>query len=202
MPRKKLEQDPRQQHHINMNMVALCIQDNLEQVRWAWEYPRKAYHRTSMSTQLGMTLLTLIATVPLEEVVYDLAPDPLSPRRRAALDIPDLSLSNPDGFLRQLPQWRAAIAEGRVEFYMNPGLRHPQPAGVRAWLPPRDAERFENPRPVWEMTLDMERLSCIVHGLLGAMPAWGSALPVSPDPEQDAQPRVRPPHKPLAEAPD
>ncbi|MFC6616575.1 hypothetical protein [Deinococcus radiophilus] len=173
MPRKKPEEDPRERHVINMNAATLCIQDNLEQVRWAWEYPRKAYHRTSMSMQLAMTLLTLIATVPLEEVVYDLAPDPLSTRRRAALDIPDLRLDNPEGFLRQLGQWRSAIAEGRVEIYTDPKLRHPQPAGVRAWLPPRGAERSENPRPAWEMTLDMERLSCIVHGLLGAMPAWG-----------------------------
>lgn len=163
--RKKAEQtegDTRTQH---MRFVTLGLGRNLAQVRWAWEHPAKAYDHVSVPMQLVMTLLAVVALCPLEEMVYDTAEDTLTTRRKDALLVADLSPDNPDGFLANLPHWRRAVAEGRVEMYMTEdGLRL---AGLRAWRPPGETG------PAWTMALDIERLSALVHCLMRILPGWG-----------------------------
>ncbi|MBI0445363.1 hypothetical protein D9600_05200 [Deinococcus sp. DB0503] len=154
--------DPRTQR---MRLVTVGLGQNLRQIRWAWERPVKAYEKVSVPMQLAMTLLTLVAVCPLEEMLYDLAEDSLSTRRMAAAHSPDLDRNNPDGLMANLAPWRTAIGAGRIELFTSGNGR--QLEGLRAWLPP------ESGGQPWAMTLDIERLSAVVHALVEVLPAWG-----------------------------
>ncbi|WP_135228708.1 hypothetical protein [Deinococcus fonticola] len=148
-----------------MRWVTLGLSRNLNQIRWAWERPVKAYDHVSVPMQQVMTLLALVTLFPIEEMVYDLADDEQCTRKIPAWVGPDLNLSNPGGFLANLPQWRRAVALSKVEVYLEPRGRHI--AGLRAWLPPYDGT------PAWKMELDAPRLADIVHCLMEILPAWG-----------------------------
>lgn len=148
-----------------MRLVSLGLGRNLNQIRWAWEHPSKAYDHVSVPMQLVMTLLGLVALCPLEEMVFDLANDELTTRRIPALVSPDLDMGNPESFLANLPRWRRAIATGRVELFTDQKGRKLD--GVRAWLPPT------LDTPAWAMTLDVARLAELVTCLTAILPAWG-----------------------------
>lgn len=154
--------DPRPER---MRLVTVGLGQNFRQIRWAWERPVKAYEKVSVPMQLAMTLLTLVAVCPLEEMLYDLAEDSLTTRRIAAVHSPDLDRNNPDGLMANLSRWRTAIGAGRIELFTSSDGRRLE--GLRAWQPPEPGGE------AWAMTLDIERLSAAVHALMEVLPAWG-----------------------------
>lgn len=149
--------------------LTLGLRHNFNQIQYSWENPRQAHDRVSVPTQLVMTLLAYVALTPLEEVLAFLAEDPLTPRKKQEVDIPDLNLDHPDGLAANLAQWRAAIGSGCVEMVMTDDRRRLL-AGLRAWTPATQDSA------AWEMTLDTERLSAIVRGLVGAAYYWEAPL--------------------------
>ncbi|MFK7602668.1 hypothetical protein ACI3L1_10690 [Deinococcus sp. SM5_A1] len=155
----------------DMRRLTLGLRHNFTQIKYSWENPVRAYDNVSVPAQLVMTLLTYVALTPLEEILAFLAEDPLMPRKKQEVDIPDLKLDNPDGLAANLVQWRAAIGSGCIEMVMTDDARRLL-AGLRAWRP------ATADGAAWEMKLDIERLAAIVRGLVGAASYWG--LPLCP----------------------
>lgn len=145
-------------------VVTLALEANLAHVRWAWAHPHKAGDKVSVPVQQVATFLLLLATCPLEDMLSSLDGDPLTIQRKRAMDIPDLQAGAAEGLRAHLPQWRAALAAGRVRMVLAEDGRHV--FGVRAWHPETAGH------PAWTMTLDTERVSAVVHALLGALPYW------------------------------
>lgn len=158
--------DAEQKRTERMRVMTLALGRNLSQVHWAWVNPTKAYDHVSMPMQQVMTFLALVTLFSIEEMMYDLASDEQATRKIPAWVVPDLKPDEPEGFLANLPRWRKAVAQSRVEAYLEPGGR--QIAGLRAWLPPSEDA------PAWEMQLDVERLSALVESLVKALPFWGA----------------------------
>lgn len=149
--------------------LTLGLHNNFNQIQYSWENPRRAHDYVSVPTQLVMSLLTYVALTPLEEILAFLAEDPLIPRKKREVDIPDLNLDHPDGLAANLAQWRAAIGSGCVEMVMTEDSRR-RLAGLRAWRPATQDSA------AWEMTLDIERLAATVRGLVGAAYYWEAPL--------------------------
>jgi len=149
-----------------MRLVTLGLGSNLRVIHWAWERPAQVRERASVPMQLVASLLSLVALCPLEEMLYDLAEDSLTTRRITAARTQDFQADNPEGFLAQLPRWRTAVGAGRVEMITTPDGQRLH--GLRAWQPPTP-----DGGEAWSMTLNVERLSTIVHTLSDLLPAWG-----------------------------
>lgn len=145
--------------------TTLAVRRNLSHVRWREVNPYGVTNPVSVGFQLAATLLLLIATSPLEQAMNELDSDPLNPKLKRLWGQPDFQPSHPEGLRANLPQWREAIAQGQVQMVLAGDGWYV--VGLRARLDEPGGDS-----PVWEMTLDRERLESIVDTLAWALPFW------------------------------
>lgn len=161
--------------------TALALKRNLAYVRWREEHPYGESNVASVGVQLAATLLLWLATTPLERVMSELDRASLTPKRRKQWEGLDFQPDDPGGLRANLPRWREAVALGQVEVLLSgDGWRV---LGLRAWV-----LETGGGSPVWEMTLDRERLEQIVDTLSSTLPYWSMQFtPPEPAPATEAR---------------
>ncbi|GMA15946.1 tyrosine-type recombinase/integrase [Deinococcus metallilatus] len=149
--------------------TTLAVSRNLSHVRWREVNPYGATNPVSVGLQLAATLLLWIATSPLEQAMNELDGDPLNPKLKRLWTEPDFQPDHPEGLRANLPRWWEAIAQGKVEMVLAGDGWYV--VGLRARLGEPGGDS-----PVWEMTLDRERLEFIVDTLAWALPFWRTPI--------------------------
>ncbi|MCP2015907.1 hypothetical protein L1280_003090 [Deinococcus sp. HSC-46F16] len=149
--------------------TTLAVRRNLSHVRWREVNPYGITNPVSVGLQLAATLLLWIATSPLEQAMNELDGDPFNPKLKRHWGEPDFQPDHPEGLRANLPRWREAIAQGKVEMVLGGDGWHV--IGLRARLGEPGGDS-----PVWEMTLDRERLEFIVDTLAWALPFWRTPI--------------------------
>lgn len=156
-------------------VATLAMGSNLKHVRWREEnhYGQPA----SVGMQLAMTLVFWLASCPLEDAMNALDSDPLTPKSKRQWAEPDFQTGESEGLRFNLPRWREALTRGQVA----PILADGHVVGLRAWL-----EVAGGGNPVWQMSLNRERLEVIVDTLSRALIFWETPV-TPPPPDEEAE---------------
>lgn len=160
--------------------TTLAVRRNLSHIRWREVNPYSVTNPVSVGLQLAATVLLWIATSPLEQAMNELDSDPLNPKLKRLWGEPDFQPDHPEGLRANLPRWREAIAQGKVEMVLAGDGWYV--VGLRARLGEPGGDS-----PVWEMTLERERLEFIVDTLAWALPFWRFPITLPASPEADAE---------------